>query len=79
MSSAGIAALVDKSLLRQEEGVEGEPRFRMLETVREFGLERLEASGEEPATRDRHAGFFLDLARTRRSGSSRPATRPGWM
>ena len=67
MSSAGIAALVDTSLLRQEEGVEGEPRFRMLETVREFGLERLEASGEESATRERHAGFFLDLARTRRS------------
>jgi predicted ATPase len=59
---AGLAALVDKSLLRQEEGIEGEPRFRMLETVREFGLERLKASGEEPATRTRHAGYFLDLA-----------------
>ena len=58
---AGIAALVDTSLLRQEEGAGGEPRFRMLETVREFGLERLAASGEELATRDRHAGFFLDL------------------
>jgi predicted ATPase/class 3 adenylate cyclase len=58
----GIASLVDKSLLRQEEGSEGEPRFRMLETVREFGLERLSASGEESATRDRHARFFRDLA-----------------
>jgi predicted ATPase len=58
---AGIASLVDKSLLRQEEGAEGEPRFRMLETVREFGLERLAASGEEPATRERHAGYFLAL------------------
>ena len=77
-SSAGIAALVDKSLLRQEEGVEGEPRFRMLETVREFGLERLEASGEEPATRDRHAGFFLDLLERADPDSSRAATRPGW-
>ena len=61
----GIAALVDTSLLRQEEGVEGEPRFRMLETVREFGLERLAASGEETTTRDRHAGFFLDLLEQR--------------
>jgi len=58
----GIAALVDKSLLRQEEGAEGEPRFRMLETVREFGLERLESSGEESATRHRHTRYFLDLA-----------------
>src|SRR6185436_13656835 len=59
---AGIAALVDTSLLRQEEGADGEPRFRMLETVREFGLERLELSGEEPTTRDHHARFFRDLA-----------------
>jgi len=57
----GIASLVDKSLLRQEEGAEGEPRLRMLETVREFGLERLEASGEASATRERHAAFFLGL------------------
>ena len=42
-----------------------EPRFRMLETVREFGLERLAASGEEPATRDRHAGFFVALLEQR--------------
>ena len=37
----GIAALVNTSLLRQDEGAEGEPRFQMLETVREYGLERL--------------------------------------
>ncbi len=59
---AGLASLVDKSLLRQEEGVEGEPRFRMLETVREFGLERLELSGEKTTTRDGHARYFRDLA-----------------
>jgi predicted ATPase/DNA-binding XRE family transcriptional regulator len=57
----GIAGLVDKSLLRQHEGEDGEPRFWMLETVREFAQERLEASGEEWATRDRHAGYFLAL------------------
>ena len=59
---AGLSSLVDKSLLRQDEAAEGEPRFRMLETVREFGLERLEVSGEEPATRACHARFFRDLA-----------------
>ena len=34
----GLASLVDKSLLQPEEGMHGEPRFRMLETIREFGL-----------------------------------------
>ena len=58
----GIAALVDASLLRREEVGEGELRFRMLETIREFGLERLEASGEESATGDRHTRYYLDLA-----------------
>src|SRR5215212_8864955 len=55
----GIASLIDKSLLRQEEGVAGEPRFRMLETVREYGLERLEAAGDEaePIRRGQAAYF----------------------
>jgi predicted ATPase/transcriptional regulator with XRE-family HTH domain len=57
----GIAALLDASLLQHEEQ-DAEPRFRMLETVREFALEQLEASGEESATRERHAHYFLDLA-----------------
>ncbi len=60
----GMASLIDKSLLRQEEGVEGEPRFRMLETVREYGLERLEASGEGEAVRHRHAAYFADWLET---------------
>ena len=59
---AGIASLVDKSLLRQEEGREGEPRFRMLETVREYGLERLEASTEGGTIRQRHAAYFGTVA-----------------
>jgi predicted ATPase len=60
----GIASLIDKSLLRQEEGIEGEPRFRMLETVREYGLERLEASGEGEEVRRRHAAYFAALGST---------------
>jgi predicted ATPase/DNA-binding NarL/FixJ family response regulator len=58
----GAASLVDKSLLRQEEGPDGEPRCAMLETVREYGLERLAASGEETIARDAHATYFLALA-----------------
>ena len=58
---AGLSSLVDKSLLRQEEGVEGEPRFRMLETVREYGLERLDAGSEGDAVLYRHAAYFAGL------------------
>src|SRR5215203_335697 len=57
----GIASLVDKSLLRQKE-VKGEPRFRMLETVREFALERLEESGKGEESRRRLAAWCLALA-----------------
>ena len=42
----GVSSLLDKSLLRQEEGPKGEPRFVMLETIHEFAREKLEQSGE---------------------------------
>jgi non-specific serine/threonine protein kinase len=51
----GVASLVAKSLLRRQEGSADQPRFGMLETIREFGLERLEASGEAEEIRRRHA------------------------
>jgi tetratricopeptide (TPR) repeat protein len=57
-----VAALVEHSLLRQEAEASGEPRFRMLETIREFGLEQLEAAGETAETASRHARFALALA-----------------
>jgi predicted ATPase/class 3 adenylate cyclase len=57
----GMASLVDKSLLRQEdEG--GESRFRMLETIREYALERLAAAGETERLRRAHADYHLELA-----------------
>ncbi|MBA3337970.1 MAG: TIR domain-containing protein, partial [Chloroflexia bacterium] len=57
----GLASLVDKSLVRLDHGG-AEPRFGMLETIREFAVERLAASGDEDAARDRHAAWVLDLA-----------------
>ncbi|MGH2617821.1 MAG: ATP-binding protein, partial [Thermomicrobiales bacterium] len=57
-----IAALFDKSLLQAMNTEGTEPRFSMLETVREFALDRLAASGEDTATREAHAAHYLALA-----------------
>jgi predicted ATPase/class 3 adenylate cyclase/DNA-binding CsgD family transcriptional regulator len=58
----GLASLVDKSLLRQEEQAGGEVRFWMLQTLREFALERLDGEGELETTREAHAAYYLALA-----------------
>ena len=57
-----MAALADHSLLVQEEGADGDSRYRMLETIREYGLEQLVDQGEEIATRRVHLRFFVELA-----------------
>jgi predicted ATPase/class 3 adenylate cyclase len=57
-----IAVLVDHSLVRQKDGPGGEPRFTMLETIREYGLEQLRAHDEIEATRQWYATFLLTLA-----------------
>ncbi|MDZ7343789.1 MAG: protein kinase [candidate division KSB1 bacterium] len=57
-----IAALIDKSLLRQDQTAVDEPRFVMLETIREYALECLRASEDWEAARRAHADFFLALA-----------------
>ncbi|HYH28622.1 MAG TPA: adenylate/guanylate cyclase domain-containing protein, partial [Actinomycetota bacterium] len=58
----GIASLVNKSLVRQTETEEGEPRFFLLETIRQYAEEKLsEVEGEHREVRDRHARFFLDM------------------
>jgi predicted ATPase len=60
---SGVASLVDKSLVRQGEQSYGdEAQFGMLETIREYGLERLATSGESEALQQRHAAFYLALA-----------------
>jgi predicted ATPase/class 3 adenylate cyclase/Tfp pilus assembly protein PilF len=60
----GMASLVDMSLVRQSARNAREPRFTMLETIREFARELLEASGEAEAMRRRHVHFCLTLAET---------------
>lgn len=62
----GLAALVDESLLAQRDGVE--PRFAMLQLVREYALERLESAGESDALRRRHLEHFVALADEADSG-----------
>jgi tetratricopeptide (TPR) repeat protein len=57
----GLASLVDKSLLWQAARSGGEPRFLLLETIREYGLEQLERSGEAEVTRRAHAHYYLEL------------------
>ena len=58
----GLALLVEHSLVRRETMPDGEPRLRMLETIREFALEQLEASGEAEDTRQCHALAYVALA-----------------
>jgi predicted ATPase/DNA-binding CsgD family transcriptional regulator len=56
-----LARLVDKSLVVGETGQGGTVRHRLLETLRDYGRERLAESGHEPAVRARHAAYFLAL------------------
>ena len=57
-----LGSLCNKSLLRQEEQSDGEPRFLMLETVREFALDRLRAADGEAEARRAHSVYYLSLA-----------------
>lgn len=59
----GLGALVNKSLLQHDPEPDGTSRFRMLESVREFGLQKLAASGELETVQRRHADNFIALAR----------------
>jgi len=58
----GMASMVDKSLVREVGPPKGESRFVMLETIREYALEKLETSGEQPLTKRAHAAYCLVLA-----------------
>ena len=58
----GIASLVDRSLLREADEAGGDPRFSMLETIREFAREQLAQAGEEDQLLNRHALEFAHFA-----------------
>jgi predicted ATPase len=58
----GMASLVDKSLVQQVEPERNEARFVMLETIREYALEKLVVNGEAALTRRAHAAYCLVLA-----------------
>jgi predicted ATPase/DNA-binding winged helix-turn-helix (wHTH) protein len=74
----GLSSLVDQNLIQRAEGVDGEARFMMLQTVREYALERLAESGEQPATRRAHAAYCLVLAEEGNPDLS-PPERAHWL
>ena len=63
-----LTSLVDKSLVRQESDPDGEPRFRMLSTIREFAIERLDEQDESEEMGERHAAWVLALVQEGASG-----------
>jgi len=73
----GLQSLVEKSLLRQRADADGEPRYWMLETIREYALELLEESGALADARRRHAEWFLALAE-RADVESRTGDQAAW-
>src|SRR6266516_2140860 len=60
----GVASLIDKSLLQRQGQEEQEPRFILLETIREYGQECLRTSGEGPLAQRAHAAYYLALVQT---------------
>ena len=74
----GMASMVDKSLVQQVERGKGESRFVMLETLREYALEKLEVSGEAALTKRAHAAYYLVLAEENATESSE-SQGAGWL
>ncbi len=74
----GITTLVEMSLLRQVDGEPGEPRFAMLQTIREYALERLQARADAVELRRAHALFFVEVAE-RAAQAMRGAQHALWL
>jgi predicted ATPase/transposase/DNA-binding XRE family transcriptional regulator len=74
----GLATLVDHSLLRQVTGADGDARFTMLETIREYALERLAANEATANIRQLHTSFFLALAEQLQAAQSQDEQQAWW-
>jgi predicted ATPase/DNA-binding winged helix-turn-helix (wHTH) protein len=74
----GLSSLVDKNLIQRMDRAQTEPRFAMLETIREYAFECLVDSDEQPATRRAHAAYCLVLAEEGNPELS-AADRSGWL
>jgi predicted ATPase/DNA-binding CsgD family transcriptional regulator len=75
----GIASLVNKSLLTTQPTAGADPRFGMLETVRDFALEQLAATGEADEARRRHAAWFVAFGVRAEPHLLRGPDQPGWL
>jgi predicted ATPase/class 3 adenylate cyclase len=74
----GLMSLVDQSLLKVDETADGEPRFRLLDTIRAFAAERLEADGEVERVRARHRDWYVALVE-RAAGELSGADQRRWL
>jgi len=73
-----LASLVDKSLVLRRQGEEEAVRYGMLETIRQYGVERLEERGERPQIRRRHRDYFLQWVGRNQRHYSGPGRLP-WL
>jgi predicted ATPase len=74
-----LTRLVDKSMVVTEGGASGVARYRLLETLRQYGQERLAESGEGDAMRDRHFEFYLAFVKTAHVQVAAPRHRDQWL
>jgi predicted ATPase/DNA-binding CsgD family transcriptional regulator len=74
-----LTRLIDKSMVVVQGGASGVERYRLLETLRQYGQERLAESGEADAIRDRHFAYYLALVKTAHAEVAAPRQRDGWL
>ncbi len=68
----GMASLVDDNLVNRLHGADAEPRYSMLETIREYGLEQLAISRDQEASERRHSSYFLEMGTQARENIDGP-------